>query len=128
MSLYTLLSASNKIGTLPPSPIIRPVPVSQQNTLPVLSGNVLDPNLAISPPENQSFQLTVKGTGAVSATAQVYGSNDKVNWVPYGAAITSSGTGTGTNAQGGTTPYAFFGALLTAITGTGATATLVMNA
>jgi hypothetical protein len=127
MSLYTLINASNTIGALPPTPIIRPVRPDQQQSLALLSGNLLDPTLPITPPSSQSFQLTVAGTGAVSASAQMYGSNDGKNWATIGSPITANGTTTATVVGLGSVPFAFFGALLTAITGTNALATVTMS-
>jgi hypothetical protein len=127
MSNYTLLNHTNTIGVLPPSPIVRPVPVNERQNLQILSGNVLDPTLPITPPDQQAFQLTVSGVGAVSASAQIYGSNDGKNWLTIGGPITGSGTTTGNVGALGSVGYSFYGALLTAISGTNAVATLTMS-
>lgn len=127
MSVYTLLNRAKATATLPPSPVVRPIPVAEMNLSQVVNGNILDPQTRITPPSQQCFQLVVTGTGAVSASAQLYGSNDGTNWATIGAPITATGTGTGTVAANGTVNFAFFGALLTAISGTGAVATLTMS-
>lgn len=127
MSNYLLLNQANAIVPLPPKLIVRPISPSQQNNLQVLTSNPLDASLPITPPASQAFQLTVTGTGAVTAQAQIYGSNDGKNWVAIGAPITASGTNVGNVGASGTVPFAFFGALLTSITGTNATATLTMS-
>lgn len=127
MSLYTLLNQSNTIGTLPPALIARPVPVDQQQSLALLTSNPLDPSLQITPPSQQAFQLTVKGSGTVSATAQIYGSNDGKNWLTIGSPVTANGTNLASTGALGTVPFAYYGALLTAISGANATATLTMS-
>jgi hypothetical protein len=88
------------------------------------------------PPQSQSFVLTVTSqtqAATPSATVQLVGSNDNVNWVNYGAPLTATGTVSATAnsfsaATSGTTPYRHFGAYLTAISGTGASCVLVMEA
>src|ERR1700747_2119098 len=122
MSAYTLLNNYNTVAALPPATIVRPVPVSERSSLAIATGNLMDPTLAISPPNQQAFQLVVTGTGAVSASAQIYGATDNKNWTAIGAPITASGANKGTSGAAGTVGYAFFGALLTSITGTGAVA------
>lgn len=127
MSIYTLLSPTNVIGTLPPAPVVRPVPVVERQSLQVINGNTLDPALPVTPPGQQAFQLTVTGTGAVTASAQIYGSNDAVHWLTIGAPITANGNTSVSTGANGTVPFAFFGALLTNITGTNARATVTMS-
>lgn len=83
----------------------------------------------VAPPAGQAFSLQVDGIGSVSATAQVWASNDGVNWVTYGSAITASSvSGAGTNTATGTGNFQWYTAQLTAISGTQANATLTMNA
>lgn len=114
MSSYNLIDNQTVTQpiTLPPIPAVKPWGPTNPN----------------SPPLEQAFQFVVTGVGAVSATAQVYVSNDEVNWTPYGDAITAAGTNVGQQVQGGTQPWKHFGAYLTAISGTGATASLKMSA
>jgi hypothetical protein len=76
----------------------------------------------------QAFQLVETGTGAVTATVQIQSSNDGVSWVNYGAAVTLSGTTTAVNSAYGNAPFNCFGAIVTAITGTGAAVTVKMDA
>lgn len=80
------------------------------------------------PPLAQAFQLVVSGIGTVSATVQVLASNDGTNWVDYGDAVTATGTITGQAAWAGNQPFRHYAAILTAISGTGAAATLRMSA
>jgi hypothetical protein len=127
LSNYVLLSPTNVVGTLPPAPIARPISPSQLHSLQVINGNPMDPNLPVTPPGQQSFQLVVKGTGAVSAQAQIYGSNTGLDWATVGAPITANGTTKATVVANGTVPFAFFGALLTAISGTNAIASVTMS-
>lgn len=79
--------------------------------------------------DNQSFQLNVFGDpgAAVSATVQVYVSNDRVVWTQYLDPLTAAGTGSASNGYGGSQPWEYFSAWLTAISGTNAKATLLMN-
>lgn len=128
--IYTLINAATTVAAGPVGPGIRPVNNQDRQSLPLqaAAGNLLDPNLPITPPEKQFFQLTVAGTGAVSATAQIVGSNDGVNWVPYMQVTAGSGTSPQTGGASGTVPYPFYNAYLTAIAGTSAKATLTMSA
>lgn len=76
----------------------------------------------------QSFFLVVTGSGAVSAMAQVMGSNDGVNWTPYGPPITATAaTGTSVGAATGLTPFVFFTGYVTAVSGTNASVSLTMG-
>lgn len=84
----------------------------------------------------QAYFATVAGTGAVSATIQPAVSIDGVNWATWGMAQTIAGTNTGLPGstavcaaftQGSQCPFPFFGAYVTAISGTGAAVTLVMD-
>ena len=78
-----------------------------------------------SPPVAQAFVLVVTGSGSVSATAQIVGSNDGVNFVNYGAAIVAaSATTVSAQGQQGATPYQYYGAYITAISGGGAVASV----
>ncbi len=83
------------------------------------------PKQAISP--SQTFQLNVSGTGTVSATVQLWVSNDGKNWATYMDPLTVTGTSPVTAGWGGTQGWAYFSATLPAITGTGASASLTMN-
>lgn len=71
--------------------------------------------------ELSAIQVTVTGTGAVSATVYIEVSNDRVGWIrDTEAGIVVSGT---TNASTGITlnvPWQFIRANVTAITGTNA--------
>lgn len=86
------------------------------------------PQNPTSPPTEQAFHLVVTGTaGNVSGTAQIIASNDGVNWISYGDPISAPSTYlTAQASMGGTQSWKYFGAYLTAISGTGAKATLRM--
>ena len=83
------------------------------------SGTVLT---SMQPKRN--YQLVVTGTGAVTAAATVYGSSTANG--PWETLITLNASGTTTASDQGETnrQWRFTYASLTAITGTGATATL----
>lgn len=78
---------------------------------------------------NQAFQLIVTGTsGNVSATAQIMASNDGNNWVTYGSPIVASAAASPNSASAtGSGPFGYFTAYITAISGTGAKATVLMG-
>lgn len=86
------------------------------------------------PSQEQSFHLKVHGNGAVSATAQIYVSNDtgpdpnQFDWIAYGDPIVAAGTNVGQASAGGQQSWRWFGGIITAISGTGAAATLEMSA
>jgi hypothetical protein len=92
------------------------------------------PTNPTSPPAEQTFQLVVAGVGAVSASAQILVSNDtgddpsQYNWLPYGDPIAAAGTNNGQASSAGSQAWRHFGAYLTAISGTNASATLRMGA
>ena len=115
MSQYYLLTNQTAIQSAPP-PV---VPVEPW-------GNVL----GVTNPPEQTFQLTITGTaGNVSGTAQVVVSNDGISWISYGDPLSvASSYLTGVAGFAGTQSWNFYGAYLTAISGTGAKATLVMSA
>jgi hypothetical protein len=72
------------------------------------------------------FQGTVTGTGAVTATIDVEVSTDDTNWVVMGS-IVLSGTDSATDAFASDTNWPYVRGNLTAISGTGAEATLTMG-
>jgi len=114
MSVYTLVPAQTAVQTV--------ANVGWQN--PVVEP---DGQLASSPPIEQAFIVTVTGSGNVSASAQIVGSNDTVNWALYGPAIAvASGASPQSQSAVGNIPYQFYSAFLTAISGTGAKATVTM--
>lgn len=90
-----------------------------------------NPNM---PPQAQSFQLDVTGVGAVSASAQVVVSNDDgpdpslFNWTAYNDPVTVADTDNASQIQAGNQCWKWFGAYVTAISGTNASATLRMSA
>lgn len=81
-----------------------------------------------SPPTDHAFILTVTGSGAVSASAQIVGSNDGINFVNYGSVISAASAATvSSQAQQGTTPFQVLCAIITAISGTNASASVTVS-
>ena len=78
-------------------------------------------------PPTQTVAVVVSGTGNVSATVQLQGSNDDINWQNAGTAITIA---SGASPQLGNTivnsTWQFFRGNITALTGTNASATVTM--
>ena len=75
-----------------------------------------------------SFQATVSGTGAVTATVDIEVSNDGTNWCDTAAGtITLSGTTSATDGFTTTSPWKYVRANVTAISGTGATVSVKMG-
>lgn len=86
--------------------------------------------MPVGGPINQAFHVVVTGTGSVSATVQTIASNDGVNWFNYGTAITVA---SGASPQQGNSvspqsPFAYYSAIVTAITGTNAAVKCLMAA
>ncbi len=80
-----------------------------------------------------AFQAIVTGTGAVSATVLIQGSNEeatwlgtKSNWITIGT-ISLSGTTTATDGLTTIAPWKYMRASVTAISGTGATVEVLMG-
>lgn len=71
---------------------------------------------------NRAFQAVVSGTGAVTATVAIYGSNDGVNWELI-ATIILSGTASDSDGYVSAAPWPQLKAEVTAISGTGAAVT-----
>ena len=108
MSLYTLLNNATAVtGATPPIPI--------QAT-----------NLDLAKP-NAVLQAILTGTGSVTATVNLVGSNDGLNWSNTGV-ITLTGTTKAIGFVAQQNPWAYYGATLTALTGTGASVTATLNA
>ncbi len=85
-----------------------------------ISGNAAIANVS------NTFQATVSGTGAVSATVVIEFSNDGVGWVE-GATITLSGTTSDSDGFVSDAPWVYARANLSAISGTGAAVTVTMG-
>lgn len=92
---------------------------------------VVNPSAGQAPinPQTQTFHAVVAGTsGNVSATIQVYVSNDGVNWTAYGSVITIASAATPQQGiSNGSQPWQFYTAVVTAISGTGAVCTVTMG-
>lgn len=71
---------------------------------------------------NRTYQATVTGTGAVTATVEIHVSQNPatLGWVLLGT-ITLSGTTTDSDGFSSEAAWAYTKAVLTAVTGTGAT-------
>jgi len=82
-------------------------------------------NLSVNGP--QTYQATVAGTGAVTATVNIEVSNDASNWVVLGT-ITLSGTTSATDGLAANAPWKNVRANVTAISGTSAAVSVVMSA
>lgn len=75
---------------------------------------------------NKTFQAIAKATGAVTSTVIIDVSNDGDNWIE-GATITLSGTTVSTDGFNSAEPWAYYRARCTALTGTGATISVLMG-
>ena len=125
MATYVLIKNATATGTAP-SPTLAP-PQAQAGAQSVNPTGPSNPN---SPTQTQMIQVFASTTsGNVAATAQVYGSNDQINWTAAGAAIAISSTALyGAAALQLALPYKYFTAILTALSGTGASASVTMSA
>jgi hypothetical protein len=75
-----------------------------------------------------TFQANVVGTGAVTATVVIEGSNDNTYWVSTVlGTITLSGTTSSTDGFTTSAPWKYVRARTTAISGTGATVQVYMG-
>ena len=75
-----------------------------------------------------TFQATVAGTGAVTATVKIESSNNAVSWCSTAlGTITLSGTTTSTDGLATDAPWKYVRANVTAISGTGAAVTVLMG-
>ncbi len=77
-------------------------------------------------PLNRTYQATVTGTGAISATVVVECSNDQVGWLPLGT-ITLSGTNSASDGFPSQTMWRHVRARCSAISGTGAIVKVTMG-
>lgn len=77
-------------------------------------------------PSDRTFQGTVAGTGAVSATIVIEVSNDGTNAITLGT-ITLSGTTSATDGFASQASWAFTRARVSAISGTSAAVTVVIG-
>jgi hypothetical protein len=75
---------------------------------------------------DKTFQATVVGTGALTATVTIKGSNDGVNFVTIGT-ITLSGTTSATDGFASSGMWAYHQAVSSGVTGTGAIVTVLMG-
>jgi hypothetical protein len=74
----------------------------------------------------RTFQATVAGTGAVTATVLVEITNDGTNWLTLGT-ITLSGTTSDSDGFAADAPWAQVRGNVSAVSGTGAAVTLIMG-
>jgi hypothetical protein len=83
---------------------------------------------SLSNPPYQTFQAVVTGTGTVSGSVTIQGSNDGINWTNIGSALAvASGTAPQNASVVTNTTYQYFQANVTALTGTGAGCTVTMG-
>lgn len=75
----------------------------------------------VDPYQSFGVTATVAGTGTVTATVSISGSNDGVNYALIGSAFSLTGTTSNTQGVIITNGYKFIQAAVTAISGTGAT-------
>lgn len=124
MSVYFLCRKVTAVQTVPTKN--NPPPSDCMPALPVGS----------TPSPSQAFELIVNGIGSVSATAQVYASADDDStadeWAPYGDPITVLGIVVNDvriiALAAGSQPFRHFTAIVTAISGTNASADVKMSA
>jgi hypothetical protein len=69
-----------------------------------------------------TYQASIAGTGAVSATVTIQVSNDGTNWEDFGS-LSLSGTTTASDSVSGDAPWAAHRAVCASISGTGAKVT-----
>lgn len=124
MSVYTILSGVTVVQTIAAN--VRNVDGSNGGSN--LSVQLTNPAGGLNPATYQGFQLVVKGIGTVSASAQIVGSNDGINWMTVGNVIVASGQNAASAGALGSTPFNYFSAYITAISGTNATATVTASA
>ena len=122
MSVYVLLQGATATnGPFSPSS-----PPASPSLVVKPTGPNHSPNIN---PTQQTVQGIVTGTGSVSATIKVMGSNDGgVTWVDAVATVTiSSGTGFSTAGSTSNLSYAYYTAYLSAVSGTNATVQALMG-
>lgn len=90
------------------------------------AGSSFEVDRKIKEPSKATYQVTVVGTGAVTATVKIEVSNDDSNWLTL-ATITLSGTTSATDGFASDAPWAYRRANVTAISGTGAAVTAIMG-
>lgn len=84
---------------------------------------------SVQPPTNQTFHVVETGSGNVTATVQIFVSNDGQNFIAYGSAISIASAAAPQQASStGTAAWAYYTAQVTAISGTSASVTVTMNA
>jgi len=88
------------------------------------SFEALNDGLGIFP--NQTYQATVTGTGAVTATVIIEFSNDGTNWLT-GATISLSGTTSASDGFVSSASWVYRRARVTAISGTSAAVVVTMG-
>lgn len=71
------------------------------------------------------YQASITGSGAVSATVTIQGSNDGSNWTTIGTAMSLSGTGSDVKATNSTVPWRHHRSVIASITGTSAAVTCI---
>lgn len=72
-------------------------------------------------------QAVITGTGALTATVTLQGSNNGVNWTTVGSAMSLSGTTSDTKTQAVDYPWAQIRAVSSSLVGTGATVSAYLS-
>ena len=72
-------------------------------------------------------QAIITGSGALTATVTVQGSNNGVHWSTIGSALSLSGSGSDTKTQAVDSPWAAVRAISASLTGTGATVSAYLS-
>jgi hypothetical protein len=129
MSVYTLCQGVTANQTITNVPSID----GSNSSASASTNQVAQPTTTAenTPPQSQGFQLTVKGSaGNVSATAHIVGSNDGITWAETGTTVaaTSASLVSSALAASANAPYLWFGAYISAISGTNAKASVTMCA
>lgn len=124
MSIYNLVSNITAVQT---AGAINPNGGSNPLVNPWSSDD--NPN---GPVRTQVFTALLSGIGSCSATVQFVASNDGINLIAYGPALTVTATNAdltpGLASQGGNQGYEWFGCYITAVSGTKASVSVQMSA
>ena len=114
--------ASKQVSDTNPLPQV-PAMSGKTNILLSAASSVASGSSVSSTAINRSFQATLNGASAVSATALAEGSNNGTNWLTlatYSLTLAAPSSGSAI-----TSPFKYIRGNLTAISGTGATVTMI---
>lgn len=128
---YVLINGASAVQTIAAVPA---VDGSNASAAPATNFNVAPDGPDASShaaPASQGYQVTVTGNPGqtVSCSVQIVASNDGINFAALGVVNVASGVTTATGLGAApNSPYKYFGAYVTAISGTGAKVKCVMCA